>query len=237
MTKRKRLRPFFSYYGSKWSIIKKYPHPIEDTIIEPFAGSASYALAYPNKKIILNDIDKNVFRIWKYLIRVSEKEILSLPDMSPDMSIHDLKEVCEEARILIGYWLGRGRARPCTKPGTWMKKEDYKSQVLYWGLGAKKRISSQLQFIRHWKITNSSYCRLENKRATYFIDPPYYKGGKHYTHHKINYHKLSLWCQTRAGQAIVCENQHGNWLQFKALTQLQGTTKKTVEHIFHKITK
>jgi hypothetical protein len=32
------LRPFFPYYGSKWSLAKRYPAPRYDRIIEPFAA-------------------------------------------------------------------------------------------------------------------------------------------------------------------------------------------------------
>ncbi len=41
----------FSYYGSKSKIVKHYPPPEYDTIIEPFAGSARYALMYYNKNV------------------------------------------------------------------------------------------------------------------------------------------------------------------------------------------
>jgi site-specific DNA-adenine methylase len=34
----------FSYYGSKSKIVKYYPCPAHDKIIEPFAGSARYSL-------------------------------------------------------------------------------------------------------------------------------------------------------------------------------------------------
>ena len=63
----------FSYYGSKSKIIKKYPEPIYNTIIEPFAGSAGYALEYWNRDVIITDTYEKVYKVWKY----STKCILS----------------------------------------------------------------------------------------------------------------------------------------------------------------
>ena len=74
-----RLRPFFSYYGSKWRLAPKYSKPKFDTIIEPFAGSASYSLLYPKRKVKLIDLDDNICILWEYLINVKEKEIRALP--------------------------------------------------------------------------------------------------------------------------------------------------------------
>jgi len=39
----------FSYFGSKARIGNKYPKPIYDTIIEPFAGAAGYSYAHSHK--------------------------------------------------------------------------------------------------------------------------------------------------------------------------------------------
>lgn len=36
----------WSYYGSKANVIGWYPPPMHDKIIEPFAGTARYALKY-----------------------------------------------------------------------------------------------------------------------------------------------------------------------------------------------
>ena len=38
----------FYYYGRKKQIIRHYPSPNYDTIIEPFAGSAAYSLYKDN---------------------------------------------------------------------------------------------------------------------------------------------------------------------------------------------
>lgn len=57
----------FSYYGRKMKIIKKYPKPTKDTIIEPLCGSASYAYEYWDKNIIISDLNEKIYKIWLYL--------------------------------------------------------------------------------------------------------------------------------------------------------------------------
>jgi len=76
-----RLRPFFSYYGSKWRAAPKYPAPVEDTIIEPFAGSAAYALLYYDRKVILNDLNPTIAALWRYLVnpKTTRDTILKIP--------------------------------------------------------------------------------------------------------------------------------------------------------------
>ena len=45
----------FSYYGSKSKVVDLYPRPKFDKIIEPFAGSARYALKYFDRDVLLVD--------------------------------------------------------------------------------------------------------------------------------------------------------------------------------------
>ncbi len=77
----KRLHPFFSFFGSKYRLSIFYPEPIYDTIIEPFAGSAGYALCHAEKNIHLYDIDPIITKLWEWLINVDENVILNLPDL------------------------------------------------------------------------------------------------------------------------------------------------------------
>lgn len=71
----------FSYYGSKSKVVKYYPEPMYDTIIEPFAGSARYSLHGDNWKrnVILVDKYDVICSIWSFLIKAKEEDVLSLP--------------------------------------------------------------------------------------------------------------------------------------------------------------
>lgn len=71
----------FPYYGSKYNLSEYYPKPKRDKIIEPFAGSAQYALRYYDKDVILLDRDPRIIGIWKWLQKCSVGDILGLPDL------------------------------------------------------------------------------------------------------------------------------------------------------------
>src|SRR5690348_5384455 len=59
-----KLMPFFSFYGGKWRAAPKYPAPLYDTIIEPFAGSAGYAVRHYEKRVLLCEKDPVIAALW-----------------------------------------------------------------------------------------------------------------------------------------------------------------------------
>ncbi len=61
------IRPFFSFYGSKWRDAPRH-YPAYSSIIEPFAGSAGYALRYADLQVTLCDADPVIVGVWSYLI-------------------------------------------------------------------------------------------------------------------------------------------------------------------------
>ena len=69
----------FSYYGSKSKIINLYPSPKHGKVIEPFAGSARYALKYFDRQVLLVDKYSVLVEVWHYLQQASEADILGLP--------------------------------------------------------------------------------------------------------------------------------------------------------------
>ena len=69
------MRPFFSFFGSKWRVANYYPAPKHTIIIEPFAGSAGYSLRYPNHQVRLYDADPIICGVWDYLIHVSPEKV------------------------------------------------------------------------------------------------------------------------------------------------------------------
>lgn len=217
------LRPFFSYYGGKWRDAANYPAPRFDTIVEPFAGSAGYALRHPDRRVILCDIDFRVAGVWRYLIRTPADEILALPDVPAEGSVDDL-DVPAEARWLIGFWLNRAVSSPRTRPSQWMRSGVRPG--CFWGPQIRERIASQLEAIRHWTVLGCSYdlCPHDGP-ATWFIDPPYQGAGRHYAHGSkgIDYPSLATWCQSREGQVIVCENEGARWLPFRRLAATRTT--------------
>jgi site-specific DNA-adenine methylase len=224
------LRPFFSFYGSKWRIAHRYPQPLRDVpIIEPFAGSAGYSLRHPKANVILYDADERIAGIWSYLITTRAEEIRRLPLLEPGESIND-KMIPQEARWLIGYWLNKGSASPSITLSAWARNPQYASQ--FWGELIRERIASQVDRIRHWTIRHATYIDLLNRRATWFIDPPYSgRAGSHYRLHEIDYTHLSTWCKDRKGLVITCENDGANWLPFQRLVAAKANRKSGTEGV------
>lgn len=223
-----RLKPFFSYFGGKWRSAKHYPKPACDTIIEPFAGSAGYAMLFHDRKVILCDSNPVVAGMWDFLIRSAPADILALP--IEVTSTADLP-VCQEAKALIGFWMKRGATRPNVNSSAWMRTGKYTGW--FWGESVRARIAHQVEHIKHWKIHCKNYWELDPTPGTWFIDPPY-KGpmGAHYPHHKLNYDALSGWCKTRPGQTIVCEGPDADWLPFKPLGMFRAASGFKQESIY-----
>lgn len=204
----------WSYYGAKTTVIKFYPPPKYDRIIEPFAGTARYALKYFDREVIIMDKYPVIVKIWKWLQKCSEKDILSLPRFKVGQNINEHTYSCEEERMLVGFLIGFGFMHP-RKIAT-PRLRDRPNTMNF----KIKSIASNLFKIRHWDIKEGSYESIRNQRATWFVDPPYSDGGHVYVHSSkdIDYKHLATWCQNREGQLIVCGKSTETWLPFQPLT-------------------
>jgi site-specific DNA-adenine methylase len=241
------MKPFFSYYGSKYRLCQQgfYPAPKSgNVVIEPFAGSATYSVYHEPEYAILIDKNPLVVGIWRYLINASEKQILALPTLS-DSHIFDfndaLKELQQAERDLIGFWMGKAQTRPAQSPTNWFKKYHKKSSCTVWNEFVKDRIINQLPKIRKWKAivgeySNADYQYPNYKKQTYFIDPPYSSvAGRKYKHNKINYLHLKWWIeqikQNEISQIIACENQNltYRWADFNKTHEVLNFRSKSKE--------
>lgn len=222
----KGLRPFFSYFGSKYRLAKHYSEPKYDQIVEPFAGSAGYSLFYPDREVFLVDAYEPIVELWQYLIKVKPKEILSLPlgPFSKDNPIETHVE-CSAARLLIGFWATESQtyASRYSMAGPKRRKNGIGGN---WTEQKRQLIAEQLQYISHWQVRLGDYTQIDNFRATWFVDPPYQKAGKRYKCNDINFSQLGDWCKSRKGQAIVCEQQGADWLPFTELRAYKNASNK-----------
>ncbi len=212
----------FSYFGSKSKLVKLYPKPKHNKIIEPFAGSARYALEYFEKEVTIVDKYESIIGIWKYLQSASEADILGLPNILPKTKLDTLIGLTDAERSLIYFCSARGNGYVGSVSGNFNNWEQ-----------DKKRIASSLFKIKHWNIVLGSYEDIDNVEATWFIDPPYqYVTRRNYKHSDIDYVKLKEYCENRNGQVIVCENDKADWLPFQRLSKLNGMVKQTIETIW-----
>jgi site-specific DNA-adenine methylase len=217
----------FYYYGRKEKVFKYYSPPKYGTIIEPFAGSAVYSLKNYEKNIIILDKDERIINIWKYLKSATSQEILSLPLIIKGQSLNDTEfdNLTSVQKDLISFFSNPSSAQPKRSVG----------KFNIWHEKNRKRLSEDVNKIRHWEIILGDYRDIPNQKATWFIDPPYQgNGGKYYKHGNkdMNYDELREWITSREGQVIVCENSEAEWLDFKPLKNLQGQRRKTVEVVW-----
>lgn len=221
----KQLHPFFSYFGSKYRLAKYYAIPEYDIIIEPFAGSAGYSLLYPYKDVILYDTFDPITELWEYLIHVSVEEMLALP-LGPFTKSHPIesKISCLPARTLVGFWTTESQTSASRYPLS-------KSRTGNWTAKKRQMIADQLQYIRHWKVEKLSYEQIPNRKATWFVDPPYEEAGKRYRHNKIDYPMLGEWCKERTGQVMVCEQNTAKWLDFKHFETYRNASNKDYKEL------
>lgn len=214
------ISPFFSYFGGKWRLAPRYPKPLHDTIIEPFAGGAGYSTRYHNRQIILVEKDPTVASMWRLLLSASAGDILALPE--------DGDAATGAARALIEF----NRAQSASRAGSsrvW-REGFHEHAARTWCRTVRARIASQVDKVRHWQIIEGDYTQAPDIEATWFIDPPYVELGTQYTQSAaaIDFAALGAWCRTRRGQVIVCENDGATWLPFRPFTQVKGDRPEVV---------
>ena len=217
----------FSYYGSKSKIIQHYPSPTHDKIIEPFAGSARFALRYFEKDVLLVDKNEQVIKVWRFLQSASPKDILGLPKLTKGLDIRKLS-LSDIEKLFLSFFAASGR--PSNIVTSFMCHYNGNQNRF-------KKIAENLYKIKHWKVMHGSYDDLQNENATWFIDPPYQFGGEHYkeSNKNLDFKKLKKWIFERYGQKIVCENTKADWMKFKPLVKIQGASNvSTFEAIYQR---
>lgn len=214
----------FYYYGRKKRIVKFYPEPENDIIIEPFAGSAAYAMEYYDRNVILYEINNKIYSVWKFLKEASPNDILNLPLINKGQSLNnkEFDYLTDPEKWVIGLFLNPGSSVPKKSPGNFC----------YWDDSRRAILSKDVIKIKHWEIKNESYENAPDIKATWFVDPPYQNAGKYYVNSKVDYKYLGDWCKNRRGQVIVCENEGADWLDFEPLTSLKGQKHNRKEVIW-----
>lgn len=215
----------WSYFGAKLRIIDCYPKPIFNTVIEPCAGSAPYAVKYFENDVYLYDKYPVIIGIWNYLKQCSVNDIMSLKCPPKGTVIGYEGFDCDAQRHLIGFMIARVQRTPA-------------NTVTSFGLerfdADKKRIAANLFKIRHFKCEVKSYEEIPNEPATWFFDWPYQFGGETYkfNNRKIDFNHAAQHAQSRLGQVIVCENNLATWLPFVPMKTNQGVAKVSNEVIW-----
>lgn len=219
----KRLRPFFKYFGSKYSLAPKYPAPTKRGIVEPFAGSASYSTLYYYRDVTLSEVDVDVCLLWRWLINARRLDVAALPyALATGSDIREL-DIPYEAKLLIRAWQRVGMSK-CWTVSKWNG-----ANTDFWCKETRDAIADQVDSIKHWRIQLGDYQTIEAKGHTVFVDPPYIGQPKYPDTQPLCYtslaEKVREWEQDN--QVIVCEAQGATWLPFdKTLPASAGMARR-----------
>jgi site-specific DNA-adenine methylase len=213
----------FYYYGRKKQIARHYPEPAYDTIVEPFAGAAAYALYGDRwqRDVLLVERDPRVAEIWQWLIETAT------PDSIRALSELKVGEKSSEFLHII---------HAATKMA--FKYKTIKvTPVLERNWEISKRVmAANLHKVKHWRIVCGDYTEAPDIEATWFIDPPYksHPGtGYDYGSDVLDYRRLAEWALSRRGEVICCEGPYGDYLPFRPLLTLPGVAGKLSDEVVY----
>lgn len=213
------MRPFFSYYGAKWTGAKHYGPPRRDLVIEPFAGSACYSTRWNAANVKLYDVSPDICDLWDFLIHGSEQDIASIPDAFE--RDEEFLSLPRGQQLLCAFWVSKGRAEPSRTLSPWYFAYRGASDCRVWGPAVKRRIIAQKPLIAGWSVDCLSWDRVPLGEAHWHVDPPYNNGpGSRYPHADIDFAALSEWCRALPGTVDVCENVGADWLPFAPLYEV-----------------
>jgi len=216
----------FYYYGRKKQIARHYPKPQFDTIVEPFAGAASYAMHKENWKlrVVLIEKDPKVCDVWHWLIdEATEESIRKLPDLRTGEKSSEFLHIVHAA-TKMAFKYRTIKVTPVLERN--------------WEI-SKRVMACSVHKVKHWELIEGDYRVSPDIEATWFIDPPYKHApgdGYAFGSKQMDYEKLADWTMDRRGQLICCEGEFGDYLPFETLLELPGVAGKiSQEKIYHRL--
>lgn len=227
----------FYYYGGKRMSAKKYPAPVHDVVVEPFAGAAGYAINHLVQgsidRAILIEKDPRVVELWDRLLGMTPDEVLAI----------EVPEVgSKTSDFLIMTSATSNAVARCRQMTVTSRMPKIVETML-------RRIAEFLpHVVGKVDVICGDYRDAPDIEATWFIDPPYqphldkktstktvFPQGMGYSREcsadRIDYAALGEWSMTRKGQVVVVEQEGADWMPFTPLFDAhdsQGKKKREV---------
>jgi hypothetical protein len=195
--------PLFKWFGSKWNASKYYPTPAHSCIVEPFAGSACYALRHSNRQVIIAEANEQVRHLWDWLINhATESAIRDIPcDLPIGLDLRELGMSYGQT-LLVKMWQRTNNVGNCWTVSPWGNKPGQ------WTPNARARVAEEHHLIRHWKVHSCGITLLrtiQGNDITWFIDPPYEHNYQYRLPLSLSYSQFGKLVQGVSGEIIACE--------------------------------
>lgn len=191
----------FRFAGAKTKLIPAlltYLDPMlinSDTFVDAFVGGGSVALAvaqkYPDKKIIINDLDDWMFAAWKTIVNdptylIEKLNIVPTIEMFNDISnTEPISELDKAFRAIFfnrccfsGIVKRNGNKVKSSPIGGQKQKSKYKINCRY----NYKKIKEKIEACHHllkdrtqvWNLDINELLVWKLENSTLYLDPPYY---------------------------------------------------------------
>lgn len=200
----------FYFYGRKGSTAHKYPTPLYETIVEPFAGSMAYSCHHAAQRptqALGFELDPRVADLWNRLLTTGTPPPIP-PDQTHTDDLYHMTSAADHGSLTHNVAKISSRMRTNSEQ--------------------QRRLTERLiPHTKNFHVVNAPYTDAPDIEATWFIDPPYAPtgvgrpngggGGYKVSNSGIDYPVLAAWCRSRRGQVIVCEQEGADWLPFTPL--------------------
>lgn len=249
------MKTFIRWQGNKSAHINKFikyiPH-FTGTYIEPFLGSGALLLKLQPKKWIVNDINKDLINIWKYV----KSDPQGIIDIFTEFGIHfkplskeDKVKYCKDITSKIEstpYDINRASMYLLMKFCAYMNNIIIDNKIVFRSLdlhilsrnkyyfleqNSLDNIEHVSQFLNNksGKIFNKSYEKILDKAKEndfVFLDPPYIET----INYKFNYNKNEILDDSFIQQLLIqvkkLDERNVKWLMTQADTlQIKDTFK------------
>jgi len=206
---------FFTRIGAKSRFAPQIIHHFPEnysTYIEPFAGSGKIFLTLQKQKdvqYVLNDLDKDIYCLWKDMSRTSADSKEELENMNWKGSkklFNDLKTVTSTDPLIrlyknlyINFYSYSGD-----------KNSGYCKKNRVCGKGFFRTFDALRVHLKRVRIFNKDYKdilkRYDHKNSFFYIDPPYLEKGHLYDNLSIDPSELELVLSTLKGKFLLSYN-------------------------------